>query len=1196
MIVKRKKLMSIIVSLFIGLVFNLANLFAKSAIPNPAEGLFYIANKLIVRIDGDLNEYENTDPIHLNRKDQAKYKQGDWQGPADCSGRFWLGWNDSGFVVAAETIDDSISFPFDGHDSWANDCLQFAVDVQDDNNPNFYQNDDREFVVTMSDSHAVVYEYSYSEHRNSGYRNYPVQMNVSGDTIRYEIMIPWEGLGIIGPFAGMHIGVSVVLFDNDGDNYRGWIEWTAGITQKKFTLPFANVLLFDPEMNIVQAIPTQTFISRNDSLTLWVYSRYYRKRVTYQLLQNNETLFRQSTSIQGKKWTKLVIPSKFLYWGRLTLILSSVRISQHFDIAVWSKQLITEQISYLTQQVHVFKGLKNVAPSASMTVESWIHWLESKFSSAVTDFDFYHVMMEAKRRIDQIPNFYMKKQVFYNRENRIVEQFYHSKFEKRSRRYLLHLPTEFSRDTKYPLFIFLHNMRENEEESARKIGSLLAAYDLPLIGVFPRSYPDLGLTHFGLNEVVSCMKDVFSKYPIDQNKVYLAGEGKGGREALILANQMPDRFAVVSAAFAKIDTAFAIENLKYAQLCFFDEMKNNDDIQYLVNKMQKVGGSALASFFEKTGKNVYGQIFSKAHFQWLLEQERLTEPFSLKLHIKHLVPSKAFWLGVSSQNDYQYPAHIEAEIDSNQVEIRATNLTGFTLMPDQFPDSVPFPLKVILEKDFHFRIDEEMKSPLTFIKENDKWIIDKNEVELICKKPSLTGPISAIFDKPVRFVYSTKHEQNKFNQLCYRLAKQVSRRGRDDFLTHLMTADTVMAKKDVQSNLIVFGNENANAYLKKITEKLPMKIYQQGIRFGNSYSDYPGSAALYIYPNPDNTDYLILVGLSPDTTGLKNLAEIWDHNRDNIIYLFDYLIVGNGVVKNSYDHWIDYGDFDNNWGVPWFEPLFEKGPKYWNNEISVGLDANQLNMNGNWQGGGKGNFTWKVYTKMEFRYQRKAIDWKNTIYCAFGQISVQEEEQWKSPEKSNDVIDFDSIINFDLEKFINPYVSTSLSTQFHEGYNPKNNKLVSRFANPLKLSQGAGIARKLSDKKKLELTTRLGYASKEVIATQKRFRELWTGDETKWMKTDGGIEWTTESKSKFKSGIELTSKIKLFQALFSSISPEKDPQKNWRRLDVYWEHMLRAELTKYIVLNVVMKFIYDRDVSPGGQFMENASLGLSYKF
>ena len=1190
---KIRILITILFHLFLGLSVALK---AQTVQPDPNKGLFYIANKINGQIDSSLIEWENRVPIYLNKEYQAKYKNSDWKGPSDCSAKIWMGWNDKGFIIAAEVLDNHIAFPFSGNDSWANDCIQFALDIQDDNDPNYYQPDDREFVISMVNSQAAIYEHTYTENRNSGYRDYPVQIIVTNDTIRYEALIPWNGLGLIGPFAGMHIGASVVVFDNDGENYRGSLEWTVGITQKKFTLPFANILLFDPNINIVQAIPTQPFISENDSLFLWAYTRYYRKRVTYRLFEEDETFFRDNRRMQSRKWIKITIPAKYIKWGRLSLELNSTRITQLFDISVWSKQLILEQIGYLSQQVQVFKNLKNIDPAASFIVEYWTELLQNKLATAKTNFDFYDVMVQAQKRIDQIPNFYMKKQVYYNREHQIVETLYKSEMEQKIRRYLLHLPSNFTPQKKYPVLVFIHDVRNSEEASAREIGTLLGKYDLPIIGVFPKSYPDLEITHFELNEIMACLADVSKKYPVNVNQIFLIGEGSAGQKVLLLAQNNPDRFAAVTTMFSKIDTSIIAENLTHLPLWFFYEQKYKDDNKLLKNKIEKLGGNLILTDLNRQTNEDNTVFFSREYFTWLLNQRRVPKPLKIKFKTNHLKPSKAFWIKVLSQKNYETPSFIEAVVDSNNIFVSTKNLTSFSIVCKELPEIIKFPLQVVIDVNCQFKIKENKTADIIFKKNGQKWKIQKKPLAELEKKPGISGPLATIFDKPIKFVYSTINENEKYNQLCYHLAKNSSQRSRTEFLNHLLIPDTVIVKQKINSNIITFGNSKSNAYLKKISSKLPMQSIESSIKFGHSISDIPGSAAFYIYPNPENPNYLILIGIAPDTSGLKNIKKMWNLNYSNIIYHYDYIILGGDVKKNSHQNWIDFGFFDNYWSVPWFSPNFKKGPKYWHNDILVGMDANQLSINNNWKAGGKGNFTWKIYTKTELKYQRDKFNWTNSLYCAFGQISVQEDESWRAPEKSNDIIDFDSVLKLTLKTFIDPYVAISVDTQFHEGYNPKTKKLVSQFANPLKLSQSAGLAKNLSKKKSFQLTTRVGYAAKEVIASRKNLRKLWTGDETKWKKTDGGFEWLTESKSAFGKGIVVTNKLKIFQALFSSISPQKDPNKNWKKPDVYWEQMFSAKLTQYVVFNVVVKFIYDKDTSKGGQFMENASLGLSYKF
>ena len=1163
--------------------------------PNPNKGSFYIAHLKNVVIDGELDEWQDQVPVYLNQAHQAKYVRQDWGGVSDCSAKFWWSWNDRGIFIAAETIDDSIAFPFTDDRLWADDCIQFAFDIHDDNAQDYYQHDDHEFVVTLVDSQPCVYEYLYGQFLKSEFRPYPCQVQIDNDTIRYEVMIPWTGIGIESPLAGKQIGASLVVFDNDGQDYRGWLEWTAGIIHKKFTLPFANVLLFDPGLNAVQSVVTQSFLSESDTVLIWVYSRYSQRKLSYRLLENNETIFHKNTSLRGRKWHQLAIPLKYLQRGWLQIEIASWQSLQKIDIAVWSKRNISEQIAYLAQQVQVLKGLNMVDPSCHMLVKYWIDWLQSEFSSAVTNFDFFNVMNQAQNRIDQVPNFYMNKPVYYNREYHIVEHVYHSKFEDGVRRYLAYLPTKFDARQKYPLYIFLHDNNEHAEASARKIAESFSRWDLDIIGIFPVVYPDLEMTHLSLSEIMSCIDDISQKYAIVEQQVYLAGQGSGSIEALILAQHYPDRFAAITSIFGSTCSKLNLINLKEIPIWIMGNELQNEQNNQVVYKFKEIGGKLHLSNFSEEELGDPWTIFTPEYFQWLLIQKNNLTPLKISFQTERLQPSRYYWFEASALSDYFYPGRVEAVADSNKLFISTENMYSFSIWTEKLPNSVRFPLAITIDLHSTHTIYEK-QTKISFDKINNRWKI-KNDAELELKKTSSnTGPLAAIFNRPLKFVYSTRHNDPEFNKISYDLARRASQRGLSFYLDHFLIADTVMVKSDLNSNIIIFGNEYANAYLKKLSSKLPVHVYENGLKLGNSICTAEGVAALYIYPNPQNPNYLILVGIAPDMDGMRNISNTWDMDYFNTIFLFDYLFIENGVVKNKYRHWIDFGYFDKNWQLPWFQPLFDKSPKVWFSNLLVGFDANQLSFNSNWRGGGKGSFTWKIYSKIELKYQQEKYNWQNTIYGAFGQISVQEEKHWKIPEKSNDNLDFDSVLRFTLEKFIDPYIAVSMNTQFKPGYDPKTKKMVSKFFNPMQVSQSAGIAKNIIKNKKVQITTRLGYAAKEFFATDKTLRIRWTGDEKRGFKVDGGVEWFTESKVEFKKGIQWTNKIKLFQAIFSSISWQKDPEKNWRRLDVYWEQMFTAKINEYFLFNVMTKFIYDRDTAKGGQFLENASLGISYKF
>ncbi len=45
----------------------------------------------------------------------------------------------------------------------------------------------------------------------------------------YEASIPWKDLGISFDKAQKGLTFSYTVLDNDGDGFRGWVEWTPGV-------------------------------------------------------------------------------------------------------------------------------------------------------------------------------------------------------------------------------------------------------------------------------------------------------------------------------------------------------------------------------------------------------------------------------------------------------------------------------------------------------------------------------------------------------------------------------------------------------------------------------------------------------------------------------------------------------------------------------------------------------------------------------------------------------------------------------------------------------------------------------------------------------------------------------------------------------------------------------------------------------
>ncbi len=45
----------------------------------------------------------------------------------------------------------------------------------------------------------------------------------------YEAAVPWSALGVKAPARGKRVAWSTTVNDNDGEGFRGWIEWPLGV-------------------------------------------------------------------------------------------------------------------------------------------------------------------------------------------------------------------------------------------------------------------------------------------------------------------------------------------------------------------------------------------------------------------------------------------------------------------------------------------------------------------------------------------------------------------------------------------------------------------------------------------------------------------------------------------------------------------------------------------------------------------------------------------------------------------------------------------------------------------------------------------------------------------------------------------------------------------------------------------------------
>ena len=306
----------------------------------------------------------------------------------------------------------------------------------------------------------------------------------------------------------------------------------------------------------------------------------------------------------------------------------------------------------------------------------------------------------------------------------------------------------------------------------------------------------------------------------------------------------------------------------------------------------------------------------------------------------------------------------------------------------------------------------------------------------------------------------------------------------------------------------------------------------------------------------------------------------------------------------------------------------------WQKEVKLGLNILQSSYSQNWNGGEKGSVVWtgNVDARLEKQFSETA-NWRNTLKLAYGQTHKQERDgnnqlYWQKPDKTDDIIDFESMFRWTLSSGWDPFVAFNFTSLFEDLTDAQGR---SQNFNPMTFKESAGMSRKIIDTEKRQLLTRIGIA---FIQNKRSFflDPLPSTEKTSETSTEVAAEWITEYKVGALDGrVDWESKLTLTQPFsysgkstfedgFTTVQPLPEDVANYTTtLDADWENTFTANITKVISVKVFMRWVYDKydnTVKPvvddggnlaneadvqnairkAGQFKQTLALGFGYTF
>jgi hypothetical protein len=307
----------------------------------------------------------------------------------------------------------------------------------------------------------------------------------------------------------------------------------------------------------------------------------------------------------------------------------------------------------------------------------------------------------------------------------------------------------------------------------------------------------------------------------------------------------------------------------------------------------------------------------------------------------------------------------------------------------------------------------------------------------------------------------------------------------------------------------------------------------------------------------------------------------------------------------------------------------------WKVAVTAGVNLSQSSFSSNWAGGDQGSIVWVLNSNTTAERQfNSTLNLSNLLQLSYGQTARQVADPanpsrltWDSPDKTTDLISFESVGRFSVRSFVDPYFSLRLDSQFRDQSYPNG---VIAF-NPVKLKETAGIARVLQKTEDAEAITRLGFGFRQTIA--KSFVDPASDRKASFTSNDGGFEWnTTVTRPLLEKRVLYKGTLLVFQPVFYSKSaaldqfdadalaadPTREPITDfWKSTDVSFQNTFSAAITKVLSVNLFAQWVYDKfdaaanvdnsqplpariaeidkNVRKAGQFKETLAVGLTFR-
>ncbi|MDB5350000.1 MAG: prolyl oligopeptidase family protein [Planctomycetota bacterium] len=407
-------------------------------------------------------------------------------------------------------------------------------------------------------------------------------------------------------------------------------------------------------------------------------------------------------------------------------------------------------------------------------------------------------------------------------------------------------------------------------------------------------------------DAFEALDDVKSRYKIDEDRISVRGFSMGGASAWHFAVHYPDKWFAANPGAGFSETprfldVFQKEKLEptwyekklwqmYDCTDWAENLSGCPTVAYSGElDSQKQAADVMAEALERQNLRLKHVIGPKTRHQYdpSAKREVIQIMDSLarlgrdrsRREVDFWTPTlrynRSAWITIDELGEHWEAARVHATLDDGFTAYRlvAQNVTAMTI---EFPAGTVDPAMSDRLQTFIFADAEGQKGQVvdrdgpktdlsfrvSFHKEGKEWMAGPRRATGLRKKHGLQGPIDDAFLERFTFVRPTGTSKNeKVTAWVKSEGDRAVRRWRTQMRGDaIVRDDTAVSDADIaSSNLVLWGDPESNAVLKKIADKLPIRWDGDNVVVGEKTYSAADHVPILIFPNPLNAEkYVVL--------------------------------------------------------------------------------------------------------------------------------------------------------------------------------------------------------------------------------------------------------------------------------------------------------------------------------------------------